>query len=263
MLQTRRPLSSASLPPSVPLLLCSPRRRLLPCVRGRGLRAPRSRGRRVVRPAGTLSQVAPRPHAGWGQALHSPARPGASQGGGPGLFAVVLGSAPQNPLESVLGAQLLHLNFVRSHKAFSCVTRFDFSGCQAWRSDANVPQVSLSELPGPGPGAHLSGAAPVLAPPHNPSCLVSKTPSRPELKAESFWKEFTTNAAAPLSTGPVLTTSRTPRSRPRRPPPTREDASSSPRSHPPPSSSDARPRPHGPREPAAAPHGVPSWSSAP
>ena len=61
-----------------------------------------------------------------------------------------------------------------------------------------MPQVSLSKLPGLGPGAHLSGAAPVLAPSCNPSCLLSKTPSHPELKAKSLWKEFMTNRVIPL-----------------------------------------------------------------
>lgn len=64
-----------------------------------------------------------------------------------------------------------------------------------------MPQVSLSKLPGLGPGAHLSGAAPVLAPSCDPSCLVSKTPSHPELKAKSFWKEFITHTAIPFSAG--------------------------------------------------------------
>lgn len=68
-------------------------------------------------------------------------------------------------------------------------------------SDVNVPQAGLPELPGPGPGAHLTGAAPVLPPPCNPSCLVSKTPSRPELKAKLFSKEFMTNTIIPFNAG--------------------------------------------------------------
>lgn len=52
------------------------------------------------------------------------------------------------------------LHFTSKQKAVSCGRRFDFSGCQVWLSNANVPQVSLSKSPGLGPGAHLSGAAP-------------------------------------------------------------------------------------------------------
>ena len=117
-----------------------------------------------------------------------------------GLFSITeLGSAQLKSLKFVLGTQLPHFNSISKYKAFSCVRHFDFSGCQAWFSNVNVPQVSLSKLPGLGPGAHLSGAAPVLAPSCNPSCLLSKTPSHPELKAKSLWKEFMTNRVIPLT----------------------------------------------------------------
>lgn len=114
-----------------------------------------------------------------------------------------LGSAQLNSLESVPGTRLRHFRFVSKYKTFSCVRLFDFSGCQARFSNANVPQVSLSELPGPGPGAHLSGAAPRSSALCNTSCLVSKTPSHPELKAKLFSKEFTTNTVIPLTVGIV------------------------------------------------------------
>lgn len=87
----------------------------------------------------------------------------------------------QGRQQGLLGTLSLCFNSISKYKPISCVRHFDFSGCQAWFSDANVPQVSLRQLPGQGPGAHLSGAAPDLAPLCNPSCSASKTrPARLE-----------------------------------------------------------------------------------
>lgn len=68
-----------------------------------------------------------------------------------GLFSVtVLGSAQLNSLELVLGTQCLHVTFISKYKTFSCVRLFDFSGCQDWFSNVNVPQVNLSKVTWPG-----------------------------------------------------------------------------------------------------------------
>lgn len=48
---------------------------------------------------------------------------------------------------------------------------------------------------------HTCQVRPVLAPSCDPSRLVSKTPSRRQLKAKSFWKEFITHTAVPFSAG--------------------------------------------------------------
>lgn len=92
--------------------------------------------------------------------------------------------------------------FLSKYKTVSCVRLFDFSGRQAWFSSVNVPQVSLSRVTWRGT-RHTPVRCGLPSTLCDPSCLVSKTPSHPALKAKLFPKEFMTNTIIPLNSGAV------------------------------------------------------------
>ena len=67
-------------------------------------------------------------------------------------------------------------------------------------SEVDGPPASLLSSLAPAQ-AHTCQVRPPTPPPRNPSRLVSKTPSRPELKAKLFSKEFMTNTIIPFNAG--------------------------------------------------------------